>query len=104
MVYSRQPPCEVIRLLVGGRDRDAKANAFRSGGHGRHHGQGFVDGPLRTGADGRRQILGPAVHVVAAKHVGDEHAVEVAGFEELGKGGPVLDVVEVGGFVGRVPP
>ena len=40
----------------------------------------------------QRRLVGAAVDVVRAEHVGDEEAVEQAAFEEPGKLGPVPEV------------
>jgi len=77
---------------------------MRGGGHGGDHGERIIDGPLSAGLYRRREVPRPAVDIVAPKHVGDEHAMELAGFELLGEVDPVLDGVKLVRAVVRVSP
>lgn len=89
MIHRTHPPRKMIRLLITRRNRNPKPQTRRHGRHSRHDTQRLIDRPLRSTPNRRREVLGPTVDVVAAEHVGDEHSLEVAPFEELGEGGPV---------------
>ena len=104
MVNRRQTSGQVIRRLVGRRGRDAKANVLRHSRHGRDDSQRLVDRPLGARHNGRVQVPGALVDIVAPEHIGNEDPVELGGLEQLGQLGPVVDIIKAPGLVvGMLP-
>jgi len=104
VVEGRQAAGKVVGLLVGGGNGDTECEVLGGGGHGGHNERGLVDGPLSARDGGRLDVARSLVDIVAAEHVGDEHAMELALLEELGELYPALNVVELGRLVVRVAP
>jgi hypothetical protein len=104
MIHRRKPARKMIRLLIRRRNRNPKPDILRGGRHRRNDSKRLIYRPLRARRDGRIQIPGSLVHVVAAEDVGDEDAVEFCALEELRELDPVVYVVEPVGFVFGVGP
>jgi hypothetical protein len=104
MIHRRKPARKMIRLLIRRRNRNPKPNILRGGRHRRDDRERLIHRPLRTRRNGRIQVPGSLVHVVAAEDVGDEDAVELCALEELRQLDPVVYVVEAVRLVFRVGP
>lgn len=92
MVDSGKPARQMVWLLVRRRYRHTKPDAFCCGSHRADHSQRFVDRPLR--ARDLRGVKVAIIHIIAAKHVCDEDAVNLCAFEHLRKIYPVFNIVE----------
>lgn len=99
MINSRQPPGQMIRLLIRRRHRHPESNILRRSRHSRDDSQRLVHRPLRPRDDSRVEVPGPLVYVVSAQDVGDEDPVEFRRLEKLRELNPVVDVVEPVGLV-----
>ena len=102
VVERRHAPGEQRGRLGAEVDGDAEAEPLRHQGHGGNEHGGIVHRHLHAAAQRRRGRT--AVHVVGAEHVGDEHGVEAAAFEQAGEVGPVLERRVVPRPVVGVPP
>lgn len=66
VVDCTQSSGKVIRLLISRGNGDAKPNAPSGCCHGRHCGQGLIDGPLRSRNHGRVRVTRALIDVVCA--------------------------------------
>ena len=102
VVEGAQTPCERIGVLEGGAGGDAEAEVLGDRRHRAHEQDRVVHGNLCAVAD--RRLVGAAVDVVGAEHIGDEDAVEGRALEQLRKIRPVRDGVVLARAVIRVSP
>lgn len=102
LIDRREFPRERVWRFISRRSRNTKANALCRCCHGRNAVEGIVDGELGSARDGGLEVRRAFVDVVAAEDVCEEDGVEFCGFEFVGKGHPVFDVVVFGAFVGGV--
>lgn len=102
MVDRGKPPSQVIRLLVCGRDGDAKADAVCCCSHGTNYSQGLVDWPLRTRYLCR--VEGSIVHIIAAEDVCYEDTMDFGILEHFRKLNPMVDIVEFVRAIIRMSP
>ena len=89
-------------MLERDRRRDAEAEMLGDQRHRRHELQRVVDRDL--GRDAQRGVQIAAKDVVDAEYVGDEDAVELSAFQQLGEIGPVFKVLVLPGAVARMRP
>ena len=89
-------------MLEGKRSGQPEAEILRDQGHRRHKLQRIVDGDLRRVT--KRSVEGAMVHVVDAKHVRDEEAVELAALKNLSELDPIFEILVLPRTVARMRP
>ena len=102
MVEGREAARERVGVLEGKRSRQPEAEMLGDERHRGHELQGIVDGDLRRVT--KRSVEGAMVHVVDAKHVRYEQAVELPALQNLSELDPIFEVLVLPRTVARMRP